>query len=89
MALKVTIKHPTLGDAEFEVPGVGTVKNGGSISLNEEDEASFFAFTGMKVRDYYKGAEDVEVSGSSEAKLPASAATPTVGGDNQEKGGES
>lgn len=72
MALKVTIKHPTLGpDTELEVPGVGLVKNGGSVTLTEENEGSFFSRTGMKVKDYYKDSEDVDVSGTSEAKLPA------------------
>jgi hypothetical protein len=72
MALKVSIKHPGFGpDSEFEVPGVGMVKNGGSITLNEEDEGRFFSRTGMKVKDYYKDTEDVDVSGTSDAKLPA------------------
>jgi hypothetical protein len=89
MALKLTAKHPSLGDVEFEVPGVALLKNGGSVTLTEEDEANFFARTGMKVRDYYKDDGTIEVSGSSDAKLPASAAAPTTGGDNDAKEGNS
>ena len=71
MALKVTIKHPSAGETEFEIPGVGMVRNHGSLTLDEADEARFFSRTGMKVKDYYKDTEDVDVSGTSEAKLPA------------------
>lgn len=71
MALKVTVKHPSMGDVEIEIPGVGLVKNHGSITLTEEDEGRFFSRTGMKVKDYYKDTEDVDVSGTSDAKLPA------------------
>jgi hypothetical protein len=83
MALKVTIKHPSQGpNEEFEVPGVGMVKNGGTLSLTEEDEQSFFARTGMKVKDYYKDNEMVEVGGSSDAKLPAATTAPEKEGDS-------
>jgi len=71
MALKVQIKHPTQGpDEEFAVPGAGMVKNGGSVTMNEDQERIFFSITGMHVRDYYKDSEMVTVTGTSEAKLP-------------------
>lgn len=72
MSIKVTVTHPTQADdAEFEVPGAGLVKNGSSVTLDEEQEAHFFAITGMKVKDYYKGNEMVKVEGTSEVRLPA------------------
>ena len=93
MALKVSFKHPSLGDdVEVEIPGVGLVKNGGSRTLTEEDEQNFFGRTQQKVKDYYKDDGNFEVSGTSEAKLPSSThttqATP-AGQAVAEKGDES
>lgn len=81
MSLKITITHPSQApDAEFEVPGAGLVKNGSSVTLDEDQEAHFFAITGMKVRDYYKDNEMVKVEGSSDARLPTTTDAPKEGG---------
>ena len=71
MALKVQIKHPTQGpDVEFAIPGAGLVKNGDTVTLDEEQEAMAVSIVGMSLKDYYKDDEMVTVSGTSEVKAP-------------------
>jgi len=71
MALKVQVKHPTQGpDVEFAIPGAGMVKNGGSVTLDADQELLAFSMVGMPLKDYYKDDEMVTVTGTSEVKLP-------------------
>ena len=49
MALKVQVKHPTQGpDVEFAIPGAGMVKNGGSVTLDADQELLAFSMVGMR-----------------------------------------
>lgn len=69
MALKVQIKHPTQGpDTEFAIPGAGMVKNGDTVTLDEEQEAMAVSVVGMPLEEYFKDDEMVTVTGSSEVK---------------------
>ena len=75
MALKVQIKHPTQGpDVEFAIPGAGMVKNGDTVTLDEEQEAMAVSIVGMSLKDYFKDDEMVTVSGTSEVKAPHASA---------------
>lgn len=88
MALKVQIKHPTQGpDTEFAIPGAGMVKNGDTVTLDEEQEAMAVSIVGMSLKDYFKDDEMVTVSGTSEVKAPK-AETPEPD-DKADEGDES
>ena len=90
MAIKVQIKHPSLGpDVEFAIPGAGMVKNGDTVTLTEEQEQMAFAITGMHIKDYFKDDEMVTVSGTTEAKLPPNAVpAPNVNPDTVDEGSD-
>lgn len=69
MAFKITYKHPDFpNDWEFDVTGVGTMTNGKAKTLNEEEEAAFIVRNRVGVKEYFKGNEMVEVSGTTEVK---------------------
>jgi hypothetical protein len=65
MGLKVSYKNKSFPkDMEFSVGGVAVVKNGGSVSLSDEQERLFVAQNGSAVKDFYKGSEDWNVEGT-------------------------
>ena len=68
MSLKVSFSHPDFPkDQEFAVADVGLIKNGGSVTLTEDQERSFQAARGMSVKEAFKGSQ-VKVEGTTELK---------------------
>jgi hypothetical protein len=64
MALKISYHNAAFPkDEEMDLGGF-LVKNGGSVSLSEEQEADLAARLGMPVREYFKDSEDVKVEGT-------------------------
>ena len=69
MSLKVTYNHPDFEKGhEFEVRGLGILKNGQPKTLSEEEEATFVSVHGESVRDHFKGNEAYKVEGTTEVK---------------------
>ena len=69
MSLKVTYTHPGFDkNYEFDVVGLGLLKNGQAKTLSEEEEAMFVSMHGESVKDHFKGDEGFKVEGTSEAK---------------------
>lgn len=67
MAYTLKFSHPSFeNDQEFDLYGIGLVKNGGSIKLDKEAEQSFVDKTGKSIKDYFKGSGHVEVTGTTE-----------------------
>jgi hypothetical protein len=91
MGYKIKFTHPDFDkDVEFDLTGVGLIKNGGTVSLNADEERDFIGRVGQRPSEYFKGNDMVEITGASELKkeevdaiLPpseeeAAAATTTV-----------
>jgi hypothetical protein len=69
MALNVTVDLPQYeGMGPIGIVGVGVVENGGSLSLDEGQEAAFYATNGYPLQD--AGQEGVDVSGSPDYTPP-------------------
>lgn len=69
MSLKVSFTHPHFDKGtEVDLTGVGLIKNGGSKTLNEEEERAAVARLGMGVKEYFKDSEQVKVEGTTELK---------------------
>jgi hypothetical protein len=69
MPLKVSYKNDAFPkDYEFDVHGIGLVKNGGTITLDKEGEERAVSLLGMPVKDYVKGSADLSVEGTTELK---------------------
>lgn len=80
MALKISYKNDAFPkDYEFDIHGVGLVKNGGTVTLSKEDEERAVGILGMPVKEYVKGSDDVSVEGTTELKA-AEVSTLTEGG---------
>lgn len=80
MPLKVSYENPAFPkDYEFDVHGIGLVKNGGSVTLSKEQEESAVAVLGMPLKDYAKGGT-VKVEGTTELK-PSEVESITEGGE--------
>ena len=81
MPLKVSYKNDAFPkDYEFDVHGIGLVKNGGTITLDKEEEERAVSLLGMPVKDYVKGSADLSVEGTTELKA-AEVETLTEGGE--------
>lgn len=69
MAYTLKIEHPDFptGDdaTEFGVNGLGRIKNGESLEIDEDMERSFVASRGKTVEDAFKDTPGFELSGSS------------------------
>jgi hypothetical protein len=77
MAYTIEYNHPDFDKGEeFDVTGVGLIKNGGTVKLDEEAERSFVATTGRSVKDYFKGNANFKLTGTTELK------------SNEKEGGE-
>ncbi len=64
---EVTYKNPAFPrDEEVELHGLGLVKNGGTLKVDKEMEATFVATTGQSLKDYFKGSDQVSIKGTSE-----------------------
>lgn len=82
MTLKLTWTHPDMPKGEEgEIRGVGLVKNGSSVTLNEEQERNAIAVLGMSVKDFFKDSEQVKVEGTSEVKVSEVDIPDTGGGE--------
>lgn len=69
MSLKVSYKNDAFPkDYEFEVYGIGLIKNGGSVTLSKDQEERAVTMVGMSVKDYVKDSADVSVEGTTELK---------------------
>lgn len=69
MSLKVTFTHPDFPKGyEFEVAGLGLLKNGEATSVSAEQEAQFVAEHGEGVKDHLKEDEMFKVEGTTEVK---------------------
>lgn len=67
MALKLSYDNPSFPkDYEFGVPDVGIIKNGSSVTLDEETERLFVASRGTSVKDALKEDKSFKVEGTSE-----------------------
>ena len=81
MTLKVTWTHPDQPKGEeWAVQGLGLVKNGHAVTLDEEAERRAVAFFGMPVKDRFKDSEQFKVEGTSEVKV-SDVAIPEEGGE--------
>ena len=68
MALKVTYENPAFEkDQEFDIAGIGLVKNGTAKTLSKEEEEAAVAKLGMSVKDFAKGGT-LKVEGTTELK---------------------
>jgi hypothetical protein len=68
MALKVSFNDPAFPkDEEFDLGGV-LVKNGGSVTLTEDQERAILARFGMTAKDYFADSEAIKVEGTAEVK---------------------
>jgi hypothetical protein len=66
VALKLSFHDPAFPkDKEVDLGGV-LVKNGGSVTLSENQETTLVSRHGMSVKDYFKGSEMVKVEGTTE-----------------------
>lgn len=90
MALKVTVNKPQYPKGtEFDVRGLGLLKNGESTTLTEDQERDFAAFTGTTVREGLKGDESFKIEGTADWKDGVETVHPTnVSDTNEAKGGE-
>lgn len=69
MGYKIKYTHPDFDkDQEFDLTGVGLIKNGGTVTLDADQERDFISRVGQRPSDYFKGSEMVEVTGASELK---------------------
>lgn len=69
MAYKITYNHPAYDkDHEFDIRGIGIIKNGDSVTLDDEAETTFIQLTGMTVKDKLGNDEHFHVDGSSSLK---------------------
>jgi len=70
MALSVSVDLPQYTEemGPIGIVGVGVVENGGSIDLDEGQEAAFYAQNGYCLQD--AGQEGIEVSGSPDFTPP-------------------
>jgi hypothetical protein len=70
MALTLSVNNPSYPDGEqLEVGGV-LVENGGSVSVDENQEAVFFSTTGKTMQDAIVEDENSEVSGTPVFQAP-------------------
>lgn len=69
MAYKITYNHPAYDkDQELDIRGIGLIKNGGSVTLDDAAETTFIQLTGMTVKDKIGNDEHFTVEGSSSLK---------------------
>lgn len=67
MGYSVKFEHPDFPeDTEFEISGVGLVKNGGSVEMDAAQEQRFLAVNRKTPEDYFEGNESITLSGTSE-----------------------
>jgi len=65
MALTLTLDHPDFpDDREFEISGLGLVKNRESAEIDEEQERAFAAFHGRTLEDALKGNDQISLNGT-------------------------
>lgn len=69
MSLKISYNNPAYPKGEeLDLTGVGIIKNGSTVTLDEDAELAFVSRTGQSVKDYFKGSEVVKIEGQSEVK---------------------
>jgi|tagenome__1003787_1003787.scaffolds.fasta_scaffold18092930_1 hypothetical protein len=71
MAYKITFSHPGYDkDYPLDIRGLGLVKNGSSVTLDEDAESNFVQLTGMTVKDKLGNDEHFTVEGNTTLKKP-------------------
>jgi hypothetical protein len=66
MALTIKFEHPHFPeDTEFSFNDLGVVKNGGTLTVDEDAERAFIATRGMTVEDAFKTNTGASVGGVS------------------------
>lgn len=73
---QISIHHPDFpNDTEFEVEGVGLVKNGGSLTVTEEMQARYKADRGVDLKDSLEESPIIGV-GKAKANVTTGKRTP-------------
>jgi hypothetical protein len=70
MTYKVKYEHPAFPkDAEFELPLLGLVKNGGTLEVTPEAEQAFVNERGVSVKDAFEDDEMSTLEGTATVKV--------------------
>lgn len=66
MSYTLTFKHPDFpDDYEFGIAGLGRIKNGGTLEVDEENERRYIAEHGMTLEDAFRNSTGFEITGGS------------------------